>query len=817
MEKKYDLFHVILYFLLQIGIYIFSIFQLQEMTSFFAYLFVYSFPFILFYEGVYFKNIEYNYAQISKLLLLTFLIRKYDVFICYIFSILTWAHSVYRNIFFLQQEYSIIANDKNKKRDKIIKFSIYYLLNLITFATIFYVFHERLFECIVLFAINIFYLLILYSKSITYSPLFNIFDKDSNYFIPSSKIRFSIVDSLALFELLELVWVLPILGGILYLQCNILSVTMSLPILVVYIFQFAKNNISVYGKRIFSLYLPFIIQLFMTLLFIYVYKNYRILDSEKKINISSMIVSVISADLIFNFTAMFILMQENYNKYKSSYLLKNIVTKWTIFSSVIVPVIFIIILILDIIPEQFFIVYSIFCICTCTCTCTCISCSILLLNKLKRLLNTVNIIRVLMSNTNFNIVRSYCNGGITSDNDIDTILKILINAISNKEYTELKTVFELILRWIEKYRKEISISDYFPYFESQNKFYSFVDILITAIVESKSIVIIKQFADQIYEIIRFADIENEYRQYHIFYNSLNKLIQEILNVDNIDFENSAKQLVNLYFYKAGYILSKLTDSKRTEGFVVEETDDYRDFKTFYFEPLENTIRKSVNIGKYTFLRGVDLFSMFFRYVPKDVELNENHLLILHEITHTYSYVLRESCYNNELIGSVFSDYKSIIHYLSYLKMSDMLYELMSNVVFNSIREIYDALISRKYLFGEKDLEILYSYFFDEKFTRKDYKNFLSLFCIVVSTNFDYGLHSITKNNQNRIWGRMIQLKLIFEKENNDELLNLINIQIKKISGKHPQIITDYQQYEDSWEKAISSWNSYQEEFNEKYK
>lgn len=809
-DTNYDLFKFF-YFSLQIIVYFFSIFQLQKMTSFFAYLFVYSFPFILFYEGMYFKNIEYNYAQILKLLLLTFLIRKYDVFICYIFSILPWAQSVYRNVFFLQQEYSIIANNKNKKRDKIIKFTIYYFVNLTTFATIFYVFHERLFECIVLFTISIFYLLILYSKSISYSPLFNIIDKDSNYFIPSSKIRFSVINSLASFELLELVWVLPILGGVLYLRCNILTVTMSLPILVVYIFKIAKNNISAYGKRIFSLYLPFMIQSFIILLFIYVYKNYTVLDSKNKINISSMVVSVISADLIFNFTAMFILMQENYNKYKSPYLLKNIVTKWTIFFSVIIPAAFIIILILDIIPEQFFIIYSIFCVCSC------IFCSILLLNKLKRLLNTVNIILVLMSNTNSNIVRFYSKGGITSNNDIDTILKISIDAIANKEYTELRTIFELILHWIEKYRKEISISDYSPYFESQNKFYSFVDILITAIVESKSSVIIKQFAAQIYEIISFADVENEYKQYHIFYNSLNKLIQEILMIDNIDFENSAKQLLNLYFYKAGYILSKLEDSIRKENFIVENSDDYRNFMSYYFEPLENTIKKSVNIGKYTFLRRINLFSVFFQNVPDEVTLNENYLKILQEITHTYSFILRESDYNQELVESIFSDYKSLIYYLSYLKMSDMLYELMTNVVFNSIKDIYTALINKKYLFDEMDLEILYSYFFYEKFHKKDYERFLSLFCVVVSTYFDYGLPYINKNNQNRIWSRIIQLKSIFEKKNNNELLTQVNIQINKIAEKHPQIISDYQQYEDSWEKTISSWKLYQEEFDKKYK
>ena len=46
------------------------------MNSVRSYIFIYSFPFLFFYEGLYLKDKEFNYAQIVKLLLLIFLSNK---------------------------------------------------------------------------------------------------------------------------------------------------------------------------------------------------------------------------------------------------------------------------------------------------------------------------------------------------------------------------------------------------------------------------------------------------------------------------------------------------------------------------------------------------------------------------------------------------------------------------------------------------------------------------------------------------------------------------------------------------------------------
>lgn len=808
--RDYNGIHNIIYFIMQISLYIYSILQFGELNTLQVHIFVYSFPFLFFYEGLYFHDKEYNYAQIAKLILITSLFKISDISLYYTFTVFTWLHSVFKNLLPLQRSYS---NNKNERLKCLKKITVYYFINSITcFLSIILIFRSRLIESIILFGFSFFYIFIFYCKSITYSPYFNITNIEPNYFIPTSRLKFNVIENFASIQLHEFMWIIPILGGILYLLNNSITTVVMLCLLLVYICQISKNGISVYGKRFLTFFFQLLIHLFLIILLIYIITNHTTVNKETMNNISTMIVSVIAADLIFNFTAMFILSQENYNKFNSVYILRNIITKWTVFLSVVIPAILIVILILDKIPEKYFILYSVCCIIYC------IFCSIRLLWRLKKSLNTIELILGLISNTNSQIIQLYCNGNFeTDDNDIDTILKILVDTINRKEYTLSQSIFEIVLHWMEKYRKDISITDYSPYFESQNKFYKkFINILVATIVDSKSQEVIRQFSDEIWNILKFANLEVEYREYHVFYNAINKMISKLLQIENYDFENSAKHIFNICFIKAGYILSNTTESIRKENFFIDESDSYREFKSYYFSPIEQVIRNAAKQNKIDFLRGIDLFTSFFQFVPNDIGLNENHLQIVLKITHIYSSILSTNNYNEELLASIFSDYKSLLHYISYLRIPKKLNVLINNVVFNSIRDIYNQLINNRFIFDEKDFRILYEYYFDRNGYKINSIDYLSLFCNVVSSYFDYSKNNLDKNKQNRIWSRIIQLQRIFHEKNEFELSEYINMMICKISEKNPQLEIDYKQYEEDWNHAISSWKKYQNDFNMKY-
>lgn len=811
-KKKYEILDYLVYFIIELCLYVYSVSQISEVTSILTGLLVYSFPFIFFYEGLYFREKEYNYAQIIKVILLIFLSEYYNVIVFVTFSLLTWIYSLCRNVFFLQQIYSIKYSENNKTEQRIAfkRITIYYFINYLTLFMVFYSCRAKFFESIIIFGITIVYFFILYCKSITYSPYFCISNIKENYYIPDSNIRYSFIERFSEVPFNDLFIMIPVIVGFLYIKAEKLSFCIISILLCIYIFKTIKNNYSVYKTKIINLYFPLFVHILLSTIFLYILSNFSDITEERKNIISNIIVTVLSADLIFNFTAMFILLQENYSKYNSIYLLKNTVTKVTVFVSVIIPGVLISLLILNLIPDKYFILYSIICVVLC------ISFSIWLLYSLKRALNTTDILLRLMANTNENAVRMYCNSKlIEENNDIQTILKITTDTIAKKDNISCKSIFYLVLHWLEKYREEISIKKHLVYFESQNKFYSFIKDIINSLLDSQAISIIEQYLCEIANIFRFTNIEEEYKQYHIFYNSLNKLAIRLINLNNQQFEELIKNIYNVYTFKAGHILSKLPFSEMKESFFIVESEEFGEFALFYYEPLEKIIYEASKKQNITFLKSIRLFSTLFQYIPDDTILNCNHLKILHKTTYCYLRILKENNFNKDLLHSIFCEYKSLQHYLSYLQTPENLKELMLNVTFNSISSIYSELLNRKVQLEEYDLEILYEYFFDEgKYT--DSLRYLQLFFYVLSVSFDYSFNELELNKRNRIWSRVEQLETLFVERIEISLLNELNVRKNEIISKFPSIKTDYEKWNMLMKQEISSFKEYRDDFNKRY-
>lgn len=811
-KKKYEILDYLVYFIIELCLYVYSVSQISEVTSILTGLLVYSFPFIFFYEGLYFREKEYNYAQIIKVILLIFLSEYYNVIVFVTFSLLTWIYSLCRNVFFLQQIYSIKYSENNKTEHRIAfkRITIYYFINYLTLFMVFYSCRDKFFESIIIFGITIVYFFILYCKSITYSPYFCISNIKENYYIPDSNIRYSFIERFSEVPFNDLFIMIPVIVGFLYIKAEKLSFCIISILLCIYIFRTIKNNYSVYKAKIINLYFPLFVHLLLSILFLFILSSFSNIDEQRKSTISNIIVTVLSADLIFNFTSMFILLQENYSKYNSIYLLKNTVTKATIFVSVVIPGVLISLLILNLIPDRYFILYSIFCVVLC------ISFSIWLLCSLKRALNTTDILLRLMANTNENVVRMYCNSKIIEENnDIQTILKIAIDTIAKKDNISCKSIFYLVLHWLEKYRSEISINKKLAYFESHNNFYSFVNDINNSLLDTQATSIIKQYINEIANIFRFSNIETEYKQYHIFYSSLNKLAIKLIKLNNAQFDELIKDIYNVYIFKVSFILSKLSPSKMEENFYIIESDELKDFKDFYYEPLEKIIHEASKNRNIEFLKSIRLFSTFFQYLPDNMVINSNYLEILHETTHCYSYILRNNNYNKDLLQSVFREYKSLQHYLSYLVIPEKLKELMLNVMFNSISSIYSVLLNNKVQLEECDLEILYEYFFEED-KYSDYLRYLQLFFYVISVSFDYGISKLELDKRNHIWSRVEQLGSIFLKRNNNQLLNEFNSRKNEIISKFPYIKTDYEKWESLVNQEILSFKEYRDNFNKRY-
>ena len=155
------------------------------------------------------------------------------------------------------------------------------------------------------------------------------------------------------------------------------------------------------------------------------------------------------------------------------------------------------------------------------------------------------------------------------------------------------------------------------------------------------------------------------------------------------------------------------------------------------------------------------------------------------------------------------------HYLSYLIIPEELNELMHNVMFNSISSIYSVLLNNKVQLEERDLEILYEYFFEED-KYSDYLRYLQLFFYVISVSFDYGISKLELDKRNHIWSRVEQLGAIFLKRNNNQLLNEFNSRKNEIISKFPFIKTDYEKWKSLVNQEILSFKEYRDNFNKRY-
>lgn len=800
MRKKNEY----IFFIIEIGLYISSI-MVIKMNSVFSYLYVYLLPFIFFYEWLYFYDIEFNFAQIAKLCCLILVNETNALNLNYEFTLFLWAYSVNKNVFYLGQKYSCAVSSEQKKNE--IKIILYYLVNAFVLILLLFSFREKIIDALILIGFSFFNLFVFYCKSITYVPYFDILHVKNNYFIPESKTRYLLIEHMASsIEISELTWTLPIVLAFLFLKCDFISLIAFIVIGLPYVIVTIKNNISVYRNDILKLYYPLFLQLIITSFFLRVFHIRFFMDAERISRMSNIIVTLVSADLIFNFTAMFILLQENFNKFHSVLLLKKIVTKFTIIVSVVIPAVFLIVIILDLIPNQYFTFYS------CFCVLYCIFFSVCLLYQLKKNLNTTDVILLLISDINSNDVRIYRDNHFAADNNnIDAILKITTDCIKNRNYTELSSVFKLVLNWLEKHKADISIKNFSPYFESQNHFYFFIDILVKTIADEKSKIIIKQYVNEIYSIFRFAAVKKDFKDYHIFYNSLNKLLSYLAEYDDSELEDCKETLFSVYTYNMKNIFMQLTSSKIKASLSVEKSKEYKEFLNYLYEPIEKTLFKVVD-KDIEFLKFVDWFSIFFRLYNKISELNINYLEILHKLTNFYFLILNKCSFEKSLVRSVLSKYKTLNYILSNCIMNDKMLELFNNVVFNSIKEIYFKLLKNKYNFEEYDFEVLYEYFFDNK-KSKIQICYLNLFCFAIISYFDYGFDNIEKNIRNTIWNRLVQLNDIFFERNQFDLIKGLNSNMKKIIEKYPNVNVDYQKYEDSIQKEIKNIQDYEMEFS----
>lgn len=148
------------------------------------------------------------------------------------------------------------------------------------------------------------------------------------------------------------------------------------------------------------------------------------------------------------------------------------------------------------------------------------------------------------------------------------------------------------------------------------------------------------------------------------------------------------------------------------------------------------------------------------------------------------------------------EYKGLLHYFSYLKMNATLAELVANVAYNSVKDIYIQLLKNRVHFTERHLKFLYELFFEKSGKLRNSESYLNLFCYVVASYLDYADFEKEKFAINQIWDRAEQLEKLFGKPNRTVLVQILSEKKVEIVGKHPEIQTNYENFMKTLDKEF---------------
>lgn len=341
-----------------------------------------------------------------------------------------------------------------------------------------------------------------------------------------------------------------------------------------------------------------------------------------------------------------------------------------------------------------------------------------------------------------------------------------------------------------------------------------MNVIVDSLIATNSPIIVNQYAEQIYGLFDkdlrkspFQDKEIDYiktlKDLHIFYYSLYRLIKHYVRAKNKDFDDVLFNLYKVYTYNIKFNFMQLEVSER-KGVAILESEGYQDFEFYYLEFYKKIIDEAIESQNLIFLKRLYLFSSFYQ-LGDEQELNNNHLKILHVLTYLYSNVIKKCNYEKEVLHRVLSEYKSMLYYLSYLKVDSTLAELMGNVIYNSIQSIYVNLLQTKCQITIYDLELLYEIYYDFGKKKMQDVRYLNLFLFVIESYFEYVNIEKEKFNINQIWEKIEHLGDLFSKQGKLDFLNILNEKKVEFEKKYPVIKNNYDEYRVASEKEIEAF------------
>lgn len=547
----------------------------------------------------------------------------------------------------------------------------------------------------------------------------------------------------------------------------------------------SQHNITTIPYYMFSL-----VTLLLFCLFIFLIKI-EPLDINDVKQYASNIYASITNIAILNIASLFVLIQLNYQKFGSAYLLKKMFQTPTLLLITLLPAIFLVlrghILISDI-PSLPSILLS------------CSFGSTLFLFTYAYLILDANIVmRSLFQNINYTHFKNYKKNVIhQKETNIDTTLKIIATMLKNNDTAISHSVFYNFACWVKHNITSINQMNHNDFDVKNNKFYDFFMILVSGLINSKEIVFHQNFIFSIRNIVMKNVTFENFQEHKILYSVLFEYLYLALKNRN---EQIAEEIYRTIYWNASQILFGLSKCEIDRFHIIKKSDcrGLWEFENIFVEPYRKIINIGIENKNLTFLSSLLFYDdLFIAHSLDDKKLKENYEnwdgKVLEIFTSTR--FSNEQLYlflvdNSEFFPFSIRDYRIFLPYSFYSQDKNIYQydEIIIKYVIHRIISIYEYAITKNKINHDMDFELIWVCIFStiKNNDIENFKIYITIFTYLLKKACEKYADNIHDSKAiNVLWNRLLHIKGTLNKDN-DLFINFIQQKINKLEQDYSDL------------------------------
>ena len=501
--------------------------------------------------------------------------------------------------------------------------------------------------------------------------------------------------------------------------------------------------------------------------------------------------STITNIAIFNIASLLVLMQLNYQKFGSSYLLLKIIKSPVLVFFTILPTLLIFFNTQVITNQSLQYLPTLFIVIA-------FSSTIILFIYANIVLETNLLLKSLFVAITDSDFKSYKKHIIfIEETKIDSVLKIVTNVINNNDTATSHSLFYHLACWTKLNIESIDQRSFTYRDRLDNRFYDFFKIIINNISTSSNIVIHQNFILSFQNIV-FRDINHEnYFHFRILYDVLNEYLLLMLN------KKEDQIAINIYqtiYFNCGKIFLHLPAQELQDWDMVRSSKDFNRYKEFFVEKASKIIDAATKNKNIEFLKRMDLYEDLFieEFDDRNASIKKWDGKVLDLFLETSADLIQreEFLIDNNVFVSVYITHQYDI-FMPYINLSDLnekyIYsDRLENYVLRRLEHIFLYAIDKNQLESDFSLEILWTQLL-AAIRNEDiitFKKYLTFFSYISNRLFEKVFKLDNHYVCEAVWRRFLQiLHSIKERRTllDEEFMTYLNEKMTILKKKFPQL------------------------------